>query len=288
MIETRAIGGLREIADDYDVYLVDQWGVLHDGHAAHEPAINAMHQLKSRDKKLLILSNSSRRASTTHRNLVRLNIDPYLFDSFITSGEEVWQAFRSRDDAFYATLGSRCLVLQWGKDDQFFEDLDLEPVDEIDDAEFILLNGTEKDRFSEYDILLRHAAERCIPMVCTNGDFISIMPDGKLVQCPGVVARRYEALGGQVRWHGKPTEGVYRMALTDTSENARILAIGDSLFHDIGGALANGLASLFVSGGIHRPELQETSTGYHSPTDLARIYAQYNATPTYVTRELAW
>ena len=55
-----------------------------------------------------------------------MNIAPYLFDRFITSGEEVWPAFRSRDDAFYSTLGSRCLVLQWGKDDQFFEDLDLE------------------------------------------------------------------------------------------------------------------------------------------------------------------
>ena len=151
MTKTRAIGGLREIADNFDTYLVDQWGVLHDGHTSHKPAVEAMHQLKALDKRLHILSNSSRRASTTHGNLIRMDIDPNLFDSFVTSGEEVWQAFRSRDDTFYTNLGKRCLVLQWGQDDQFFEGLDLEQVDQIDDAEFILLNGTEKDRFHEYD-----------------------------------------------------------------------------------------------------------------------------------------
>jgi len=286
--KTRAIGGLREIADNFDTYLVDQWGVLHDGHTSHKPAVDAMHQLKARDKRLHILSNSSRRASTTYGNLLRMNIDPNLFDRFITSGEEVWHAIRSREDSFYATLGKRCLVLQWGHDDHFFEGLDLEQVDEIDDADFILLNGTEKDRFPEYDILLQSAAERSLPMVCTNGDFVSIMPDGELVQCPGVVARRYEALGGQVRWHGKPTEGAYRMALTNTPENARILAIGDSLYHDIGGAQAYGVASLFVTAGIHRPELDETQAKDQSEEALTRLYTKYGATPTYITRELVW
>ena len=282
MTVERNIGGLREIADGYDVYLIDQWGVLHDGHTAHDAAIDVMKRLKNSGKQLIILSNSSRRASTTRGNLARMSIDPGLFDSFATSGEEVWRAFRSRDDKFYASLGRKCVVMQWGKDEQFFEGLDLEPVDTIEKAEFILLNGTEKDRFPEYDALLRYAAERNLPLVCSNGDFVSITPDGELVQCPGVVARRYEALGGQVRWHGKPTEGAYRMALGGVAADARILAIGDSLYHDIGGAAANGFSSLFITSGIHCPELEAT----HG--ELEPLYAQYGATPTYVLRDLVW
>ena len=282
MTAARTIGGLREIADDYDVYLVDQWGVLHDGHTAHTAAIDAIQHLKADGKTLIILSNSSRRASTTRSNLIRMSIDPDLFNSFATSGEEVWRALKSRDDDFYAGLGRKCVVMQWGKDEHFFEGLDLEPVDTIEAAEFILLNGTEKDRFPEYDTLLRAAADRNLPLVCSNGDFVSITPDGELVQCPGVVARRYEALGGQVRWHGKPTAGAYRMALDGVAASARVLAIGDSLYHDIGGAASNGFSSLFITSGIHRPELETT------PGELEPLYAQYGATPTYVLNDLIW
>ena len=61
-------------------------------------------------------------------------------------------------------------------------------------------------------------------MVCANGDFVSITPEGELVQCPGVLARRYEALGGFVRWHGKPTTGTYDIALDAGQDRTRVLA----------------------------------------------------------------
>ncbi len=280
--------GLGAVADAYDVFLVDQWGVLHDGHTAYGPAVNVMQRLKEAGKRLIILSNSSRRTKTTQQNMSRMKIDPELFDDFVTSGEEVWQCLHARSDAFYARLGTRCLVFQWGKDEYFFEGLDLEPVDGIEAAEFILLNGTEKDRFPEYDAILRRGVERGLPLVCSNGDFVSITPEGELVQCPGVVARRYEALGGFVRWHGKPTPETYRTALGNVSAGARILAIGDSLLHDIAGAVGAGIDSLFVSDGIHGPELDEGTAGAHTPQSLEKLYRQYGTTPTYVTRRLVW
>ena len=54
MTAARAINGLREVAAAYDVYLVDQWGVLHDGHTAHDSAIEVMQRLKDDGKKLII------------------------------------------------------------------------------------------------------------------------------------------------------------------------------------------------------------------------------------------
>ena len=172
-------------------------------------------------------------------------IDHRLFDVIATSGEEVWQAIRHRQDDFYRELGRRCVVFQWGKDDSFFEALDLEPVDDIEAAEFILLNGTEKDKFPSYEPTLQRAVERGLPMVCANGDFVSITPEGELVQCPGVLARRYEALGGFVRWHGKPTTGTYDIALDAGQDRTRVLAIGDLLHHDIGGAALNGMTLVY-------------------------------------------
>ena len=100
-------------------------------------------------------------------------------------------------------------------------------------------------------------------------------------QCPGVLARRYEALGGFVRWHGKPTTGTYDIALDAGQDRTRVLAIGDSLHHDIGGAALNGIDSLFIKSGIHRPEVAESG-------ELAQLYRQYGASPTYVLSELNW
>ena len=41
----KRIAGLREIADRFDLFLVDQYGVLHDGVAAYPGAIEALAEL---------------------------------------------------------------------------------------------------------------------------------------------------------------------------------------------------------------------------------------------------
>lgn len=276
------------IAGEYDAFLVDQWGVLHDGHAAFPDAVEAMRRLRAAGRTLVVLSNSSRRVSTTRRNMTRIGLDPALFDDIVTSGEEVWEALKRRDDPFYAGLGRRCLVFQWGKDEEFFEGLDLEPVETVEEAGFILLNGTEQHRLHEYDAILRRGVERGLPLVCANQDFVSVTPAGELVECPGTVARRYDAMGGLVRWHGKPSPGTYRRALAGVARDARVLAIGDSLFHDIGGAAAAGIESLFIVGGIHRFELGLGADGRYAADRLATLCADHAVTPTWVASKLSW
>ena len=288
MTRPQRIEAFGPVARDFDVFLVDQWGVLHDGHTPFPEAIETMGCLKGAGKRLVVLSNSSRRVPTTRRNMTRMGIDPDLFDDIVTSGEEAWRALRARDEPFYARLGRRCLVFQWGKDEEFFDGLDLEPVETVEEADFILLNGTEQHRLHEYDGILRRAAERALPMVCSNQDFVSVTPAGTLVECPGTVARRYDAMGGLVRWHGKPSAGTYRGALAGSAQDARVIAIGDSMFHDIGGAARAGVATLFVASGIHRFDLELDSTEHFSGEKLAQLCIDYGVTPDFVTARLRW
>src|SRR5436305_187097 len=73
----------------------------------------------------------------------------------------------------------------------------------------------------------------------------------------GTLAQRYEALGGRVRWHGKPYPSVYHTCFGLLGEGVareRILAIGDSLRTDIAGANGVAIKSLLISGGIHAEE----------------------------------
>ncbi len=61
---TQAIAGMREIADRYDGYIVDLWGVMHDGVQAFAPAVACLRQLKLRGSRIAMLSNAPRRSAS--------------------------------------------------------------------------------------------------------------------------------------------------------------------------------------------------------------------------------
>ena len=54
----KLISGISEIIDKYDVFILDQWGVIHDGKKGYTLAIECVQQLVKRNKKLIIISNS--------------------------------------------------------------------------------------------------------------------------------------------------------------------------------------------------------------------------------------
>ena len=56
---------LEALAERYDAFLIDQFGVIHDGAQAYEGAVDAMSYLQRRGRKVVIISNSSRRKGDT-------------------------------------------------------------------------------------------------------------------------------------------------------------------------------------------------------------------------------
>ena len=92
-------------------------------------------------------------------------------------------------------------------------------------------------------------------MICANPDLV-VMRDGVRILCAGTLARHYAASGGDVFSLGKPDPAIYAMALAKLRvPPTRVLAIGDSLHTDIGGAQGAGIDSLWVLGGIHAAAL---------------------------------
>ena len=69
-------------------------------------------------------------------------------------------------------------------------------------------------------------------------------------------ASREQALGGSVLYYGKPHPAAFEAALASLGvPPSRVLHVGDSLLHDVAGARAAGVDSLFVAGGIHAEAL---------------------------------
>jgi HAD superfamily hydrolase (TIGR01459 family) len=271
----RAVSGLRDLAADYDGYILDLWGVVHDGVSPYPGVLDCMARLVDAGKRVVLLSNAPRRADDVVRRIAAIGVPAGLYHGAMSSGEEAWQHLKRRDDPFYAGLGRLCLHICSERDLEIRDGLGLTYVDDPGLAEFILNTGPAgwDDTIEDYRPVLAAARERDLKMVCANPD-LTVMHGAKLALCAGALAVHYEEIGGTVRWHGKPHRSVYQRCfeLIGIADRSRILAIGDSLRTDIAGANGAGIDSLLIAGGLHANEFAPDGR-----LDLACIAAAVHA-----------
>jgi HAD superfamily hydrolase (TIGR01459 family) len=287
----RLLAGLGDIAPHYDGFILDLWGVLHDGTAPFPGVLEALARLKSAGKRVAVLSNAPRRAALVASRMAEIGIPPTFYDDIHSSGEETWQHLRRRDDPFHAGLGRRCYHIGPPRDENMLAGIDLTSVTEVDAAEFILNTGPwgSEETVADYEALLIRAYVRALPMVCANPDLV-VMHQGRRMICAGALAQRYEELGGRVRWHGKPFPSVYEtcFALLGIADRRRILAVGDSLRTDIAGAENVGIDSLLVAGGIHGEEFGVAEGEMPALERLAAGIAASGHRPSAVVARFRW
>jgi HAD superfamily hydrolase (TIGR01459 family) len=285
------LGGIGLLAPRYDGFILDLWGVVHDGIAPLPGAIDCMRRLIHAGKCIALLSNAPRRADDVARRIGQIGIPADCYHHIMSSGEEAWQHLRRRNDPFYVALGRRCLHLCSDRDLEIREGLDLEFVDRPERADFILNTGPSgwNDTIEDYAPLLRQSLQRSLPMICANPDLV-VMHGGKPALCAGALAEWYETKGGRVRWHGKPHRSVYDscLALLGVRDRSRILCIGDSLRTDIAGAAAAGLDSLLITGGIHAEEFGAVAERDPDPALIDAALAAGPYHPIAIARYLCW
>lgn len=267
----------------YDGFLLDQWGVLHDGVRPYPDALAALEMLRQAAKRVIILSNSGRSGAENATQLAKFGFARELYDEVISAGDDAREALAARDEPFHQALGRRCLLLAREGETHLAEGLGLDLVDDVETAHFILLMTMDPPRQSVtgWMGLLEAASARGLPMVCANPDLHRASPDGGLQEAPGLVARAYEQLGGIVRYHGKPQPRIYRTCLKKLGlDSSRVVAIGDSLEHDIAGAQGAGIDSVFIGGGIHHAEIGWDGA-VMDPASCLVLFARAGRSPTY-------
>lgn len=249
--------GLHQCADAFDSWVVDQFGVLHDGREASPGAADALRRLVARGDPVIVLSNSGKRNAANAARLAARGFDEGCYTALLTSGELTWQMLAQRRDPFFAALGRRCWLLANDGDRSLVEGLPIDTVSDVGKADFLLIAGVGGAHgIDACDAAFAAAARRGLPAVCANPDLLRI-DHGKVEPSSGALARRYEALGGTVRWIGKPHPDVYAWCtgVLRRAGRERTAMIGDSLAHDLAGAQQAGWRTVLVAGGVHRDTL---------------------------------
>jgi HAD superfamily hydrolase (TIGR01459 family) len=269
---------LAALMNRYDVFFVDQFGVLRDDQDAYDGAPAALATIKNANKTVVVLSNSGRSGKFNSDRLVALGFAPDTFDHFVTSGDVAYELLSASTSAI--APGGKCFTISSGNDQNLADRLGLVSVDRGDDADVVIISGSEAEIISmdAYLEMLIPAASRQLPCYCTNPD-IHKLSNGSIAPGAGSIARIYEKLGGTVVWLGKPHREIYDYALSliGNPDRRRVVCIGDSVEHDILGAGGADLDSVLVRTGLMTAK---------SDTEVATIIASTGARPTFIMGSL--
>lgn len=265
------------LAQQFDAFLIDQFGVLLNGNGAYPFAPKALSTLAATGKPILLLSNSGKRAAPNEARLTKLGFNRADYLGVLSSGEAAYAALQRRiGDTI--PKGAKVWVHARDNDTSAIDGLPLTRIDSPDTADLILLAGSQGDSRSlaQYHTLLQTAAARRVPLICTNPDIEMLTPSGTHFGA-GRIASLYQSLGGPVEWIGKPHPLIYAEAALRLPgiPAARILCIGDSPAHDIAGGHAAGHATALVRTGLHADL---------SDADLHALCVAERAMPDFILR----
>ncbi len=272
MTKNLDLNGFHSIADNYDLFYIDLWGVIHNGINLHEQAIAVLKELLKNKKMFVLLTNAPRPNKTVRNFLQKMGMDKQLREYVFTSGEAALKYLKKY------LISKKFYHIGPPRDFDLFNLFEKNKSEDIIDSEYLLctglFDGYDKDLIYYKDLLEKHINKK---MICTNPDLI--VDRGEVRElCAGSVAMVFEKMGGEVVYFGKPHPEVYNQSIDN--KNKKILAIGDNLNTDIRGANLLNYDSLLISNGIHRDEIKNKG--------VQNVAKEYEVIVNYIQSDLKW
>ena len=264
--------GLRSIVEDYDLFFVDLWGVVHNGIKLNKNAIETLVEISKAKKNYVLLTNAPRPNNIVKIFLAKMGMDKSILEKVYTSGEAALNYLKKNhfNDKFFH-IGPQ-------RDFDLFLDFKNNKKENINDCSYFLCTGLfnkhDKDLNYYQELLNKFISKK---MICTNPDLIVDRGERREF-CAGSVAMIFEKMGGQVVYFGKPFPEVYNQAINNNIK--KILAIGDNLNTDIKGANNMNYDSMIIANGIHKEEIQKEG--------IDKVSKNYEVTVNFIQSELKW
>jgi HAD superfamily hydrolase (TIGR01459 family) len=277
-----------ELVESHDGFVLDIWGVIHDGQKPYPGVPEALVKLRAANKRIVLLSNAPRRSWFVAEQLAAMGLGAELFDGIVTSGEVAWTMLRDRKHPWFAKLGTRAFHIGPERDLSVIEEIGLTLVATPAEAEWLLNTGPDFELGATDAEAYRPALEECfrhnLPMLCVNPDR-AVMTGGVRLICAGALSDVYQALGGDVMEIGKPDPMVYETVLSTLAvAPGRAVAIGDTPHTDLLGAKNAGIDAVWAMTGLAADSMGP------DPSDalLESEAVRQHVTPIAALRSLRW
>ena len=275
------------LAQSTDAWLVDIWGVMHNGVTPFVGAGDACARFREDGGTVLLLSNSPRPGPGVKAQLDQIGVREDAYDAILSSGDATRELIREY-------VGRPVFHLGPSRDLPIFAGIDVSSVgpEPGDGAEVIVCTGLFDDTRetpADYEELLSQFAKRDVPMICANPD-IKVERGNQVIYCGGALAQAYAQIGGQVQLAGKPHAPIYEMAFQKLVElrgktvaKSRALAIGDGVNTDIAGAIDAGVRAVYVASRVHMGDSAALDAEV-----LDGLFPDSDRRPVAAMAELAW
>lgn len=237
---------LADLADRYDGFFLDSYGVLNRAGEALPFAAEGVAWLKSQGKTVRVLTNNSALSEDENRkHLNHLGI-PLDEGDVLCSGTLLASLVRDHSiqgPAFFLGLpGGRAYLQAAG----------LEETQDPSLARAVVLCSTRGYRMRRIAQARQALAGGKVPLIVLNPDAVAPREGGVMFRVSGVTARSLQRQTDcPVHLLGKPFSSMFEMALARTGlERSRCLMIGDTLATDILGARCAGFGAALVLTGV--------------------------------------
>lgn len=275
------IKGLNEIAENYEVFLIDLHGVMYESDTIFSAANLCVQHLTKLNKRIIFVSNMPRSHDVARKHLQEKGLGSDAYD-IITSGDVVRAQLTHPTDVVFQSLGKKLYHFGQERNSDLLSGIDAEIVGSIQDADYILLSKFIDDIQEMPAIidLLSQMKALYLPMVCANPD-LSVPLHTRNRFTAGFIGNMYEEMGGVVHYYGKPHGNIFQAVFAKYPlPKQQFLMIGDTIATDIQGAHNSGIDSLLVLTGNSAHFLQINSAVW--------MTQQTTQLPTYFANQLEW
>jgi len=272
MSENLDNAGLKSIVNNYDIFYIDLWGVVHNGETLYKNAIETLEKITKEKKQYVLLTNAPRPNSSVNLILEKMGMDKEIRGKIYSSGEASLSYLKKN------FLNKKFFHIGPPRDFDLFLDFKKDKTTEIKESSYLLCTGLFEEQGEDLNyhkrLLKEHIDKK---MICTNPDLI-VDKGKKRELCAGSVALVFEKMGGEVIYFGKPFPAVYNQSINN--KNKKVLSIGDNLNTDIKGANLLNYDSLLISNGIHKDEIKSEG--------IDVVAKKYQVVVNFIQMELKW
>jgi 4-nitrophenyl phosphatase len=257
----------------YKGYIFDMDGVLYLGDEVIQDAIEAINLLKSKDRKVMFMTNNSSKLSSEYKAKIKeIGVTSVEENEVITSGDVAAIYLKKELQANPDKKNILCVCSDAVK--VLMRQIGMNVIDPKDykNAHYVIASITTDFNWEIGNYAANAIAVYGAKFIGTNPDVAKPVPNGEIFAGTGAIIKFIEtASQTKATIMGKPYPEIYNAVLQRMEmEKTDALMVGDLLNTDIKGASDFGMDSAFVLTGLDKRE------------DIQR----YGITPTYVIESL--